>query len=289
MSGDVDEVALAGALVGDGLTGSQHPDRGVSAVAGYLGGCHHHGAAAVGDDAAVHQVQRVGDDAGTDHVFDGDGIAEQRLGVHGGVMPHGHRDLGQLLGGGAVEVHVPTGDHGVEAHGGHAVELLEAIGGRLQDGMAEASDAAGSHGHAAGAGEAAVGDDGHIDPPGRDGGKGVGEVELEGPAADGGVVDVAGVQVKVVGQVHAAVAGTAGSSEQAVDVVLGEAGVGEGVDDALALDLEFALIGSVAGDVLVDAHDGGGAPEVNHGGGTSVGGWGAGYYAIRVEGECGAN
>ena len=150
--------------------------------------------------------------------------------------------------------------------------------------MAEAPDAAGSHGHAAGTGQAAVGDDGHVDSAGRDCGEGVGEVELEGPAADGGVVDVAGVQVEVIGQVHAAVAGTAGSGEQAVNVVLGEAGVREGIDDALALDLEFALVGSVAGDVLVDAHDGGGAPEVNHGGVTSVGdGMGAGYYAIRGE------
>ena len=56
------------------------------------------------------------------------GIAEEGLGVHGGVVPHGHGHLGQLLGGGAVKVHVAAGDHGIEAHGSHAVEFLEAVG-----------------------------------------------------------------------------------------------------------------------------------------------------------------
>ena len=125
---------LPAALMGDGLTGAEDPYGGVATVAGDLGRCDHNGAAAVGDDAAVHEVERIGDDAGVDHVLDGDRVAEERLGVHGGVVAHGDGDLGELLGGGAVEVHVPAGDHGVEADGGETVEFLEAVGGRVEDG-----------------------------------------------------------------------------------------------------------------------------------------------------------
>ena len=92
----------AGALVGDGFAGAKDPDGRVAAVASDLGGGDDNRAAAVGDDAAVHQVEGVGDDAGVDHVLNGDGVAEERFRVHGGVMPHGYGDLGELLGGGAV-------------------------------------------------------------------------------------------------------------------------------------------------------------------------------------------
>ena len=92
----------------------------------------------------------------------------------------------------------------------------------------------------------------------------MGQVELEGTAAHGGVVDVPGVHVQVVGQVHAAVADAAGGGKQAVDVLLGQACVGQGLDDALPLDLQLALVRRVAGDVLVNTHDGRAMLKVNH-------------------------
>ena len=73
------------------------------------------------------------------------GSRKRALRIHGGVVTHGHGHLGQLLGGGAVEVHVPASDHGVKADGGKAVKFLEAVRRRLQDGVAEATDAAGAH------------------------------------------------------------------------------------------------------------------------------------------------
>ena len=121
-------------------------------------------------------------------------------------MPHCHGDLGQLLRGGAELMHVSVGDHGVEADCGQAVQLLEAVGRRVKARMPEATDAAGAHGDAAGAGQRRVGDDSHVDAPGVDGVQRVGQVELEGASAHGRVVDVLGVHVQVVGEVQAAVA-----------------------------------------------------------------------------------
>ena len=170
-------------------------------------------------------------------------------------MPHGHGDLGQLLRRGAELVHVPLGDHGVEAHGGEAVQFLEAVGRRVEAGVAKPAHAAGAHRHAAGAGQGAVGDNGAVDSPGVNGVEGVGQVEFEGAAAHRRVVDVLGIHVQVVGQVQAAAAHRHGRGEQAVDVVLGQTGVLQRLDDALALNLKLALIWSVAGHVFVDAHN----------------------------------
>ena len=173
-------------------------------------------------------------------------------------MADGNGNLGELLRRGAEQLHMPLGDHGVQAHGGQAVKFLEAVGRRIEARVAEASHAARADGDAAGAGQRGIGDDGNVDATGVDGVEGVGQVELKGAAAHGGVVDVLGVHVQVVGEVQTAVSHGHGGGEEAVDVVLGQAGVFQRLDDALALNLEFALVGSVAGDMLVDAHNGGG-------------------------------
>ena len=121
--------------------------------------------------------------------------------------------------------------------------------------MSVAADAAGADGDAAGAGQAAVGDDGAVDAPGGDGGEGVGQVKLKGAAAHRGVVHIAGVQIQVVGQVHPAVADAAGGGKKAVHIPFGKAGVGQGLDDAFPLDLQFAFVRGVAGRMLVNAHN----------------------------------
>ena len=136
--------------------------------------------------------------------------------------------------------------------------------------MAEPPHAAGAHRHAAGTGQAAVGNHRYLDAPGSDGGQRMGQVKLKRPAAHRGVVHIAGVHIEIVGQVHPAVADAAGRRKKAVHIGFGQAGVGQRLDDAFALNLQFALVRSVAGDVLVDAYDGGGAPQVNHAGYTSI-------------------
>ena len=207
VSGDVHQVPLPRSLVGHRLSGAQHPNRLMPAVAGDLRRRHHDGPAAIGNHTAVGQMQRRGDYPGVDHVFHGDGVSEQCLGIHGSVMAHRHGNLRQLLRGGAVKVHVALGDHGIQTHGGQSVQLLKTIRRRLQSGMAEPGHTARSHRDAAGAGQAAVCDNGAVKPPGNDGVEGVGKMELERPSAHGGVIHEPGVHVQVVSQVQTGVAG----------------------------------------------------------------------------------
>ena len=113
--------------------------------------------------------------------------------------------------------------------------------------MTEATYAARADRNPTRAGQAAVSDDSNVDTSGGDGRERVGKMELERPASDRGVIDVPGVHIQVIGQIHAAVADTAGRRKQAVHVVFGETGVGQGLDYALALNLQLAFVGSVSG------------------------------------------
>ena len=220
LSGDVHQVALASALVGHRFTGADYPNRLLFAVAGQFRGGHHNRAAPVCNDAAVVAVQRGGYHRRTQHFVDGDRVAEQRLRVQAGMPAHGHGDLGQLLGSSPVQVHVTLSDHCVEADGCEAVEFFKAVWRRVQPGMALPADAAGAHRHPARASLGGVGDNGAVDAAGVDGVQRVGEVELERPAAHGGVVHHLGIHIQVIGQVQAATADRHGSAEQAVHVLL---------------------------------------------------------------------
>ena len=65
------DVAAVLAVLG-GLAAADDPDRLLLDVAGDIGGDEDGRAAAVGDHAALEQVQRVGDDPRLKHVLDGD-------------------------------------------------------------------------------------------------------------------------------------------------------------------------------------------------------------------------
>ena len=106
------------------------------------------------------QVQWRGNHPGVDYIFNSNG--SHGTGLPGSsVFTDGHSHLGQLLRRGAVEVHVH-----VEAiiayrpYGGQAVKLLKAVRRRVEAGVSVAAHAAGADGDAAGAGQAAVGDNG---------------------------------------------------------------------------------------------------------------------------------
>ena len=123
------DVAAVFAVLG-GLAGADDPDRLFLDVARDLGRDKDGRSATIGDHAAFKQVQRVGDDARLEHVFDGDlvdldelqvGHRLDGLGVAHRVLARRHRDLSELLGCGAVLVHVTMGDHGVVADQGAAV------------------------------------------------------------------------------------------------------------------------------------------------------------------------
>ena len=77
--GEVGPLAHRG--VGDGLTGAEHPDRGVGAVPGPFLVGEDDGAAAVGADAAVELGEGVGDHLRGLDVLDGDGVAVVGVGI----------------------------------------------------------------------------------------------------------------------------------------------------------------------------------------------------------------
>ena len=85
-------------------------------VLGAFGGGHNDGARAVGDKAAVEQVQRFRDHRAGQNVVDGQRIAPRCGGVQLRPFPGGDGDLGKVLGSGAVFVHVPLRRHRVAAH-----------------------------------------------------------------------------------------------------------------------------------------------------------------------------
>ncbi len=92
-----------------------HEDRAVREVARAVFGREDDAAAAVGDDAAVELVQRIGDELGSEHVVDRDRIAVHRSRVAARVLTRLHRDRRELLGRRAVLVHVPLRGHRVRA------------------------------------------------------------------------------------------------------------------------------------------------------------------------------
>src|SRR5690606_5850799 len=121
-------------------------------AAGDIGGGDDEGAAAVADHAAFEQVEGVGDDAGFEHIVDGDlvdadelevGHGFDGLGIAHGVLAGGDGDLGELFHGGAVLVHVAVLDHGVVGDEGAAVGHLHV---HLPVGGAKAAAAAGADG-----------------------------------------------------------------------------------------------------------------------------------------------
>ena len=98
------------------LAGAEHADRALGGVA-----CARSAvvtttaAAAVGHQAAVELVQRLADHPRGEHVVDAERVARPRLRVELRPAPRRHGDLGQLLGGRAVLVHVPRRDQRVVA------------------------------------------------------------------------------------------------------------------------------------------------------------------------------
>ena len=186
-------------LVGRRLAGAEHPDGLLLAVPRALGADDDDRAAGIGDEAAVEEVERVGDPARGEHVVDGDRVAHHRLRVEGRPLAGGDGDLGELLVRGAVLVHVAHAGHGVvRGRAADVVGHLELGGGvpRVERGACGAAAAA------AGGAALAVGDEGDVDEAGGDGGGGVLDVDDEGGAADGGAVGVGGLDAEVFGELE---------------------------------------------------------------------------------------
>ena len=187
-----------------------HVHRAVREIARPLLGGEDDAAAAVGDHAAVELVQRIGDEPRRQHVVDGDRVAVHRVGIAGRVLARLHRDRRELLGRGAVLVHVPLRGHRVRAD--EREPGRELVGHRQRHRHPAAAAAA-----PAGAERAArrrqlvvaVDDRDRVDVAVLDRAVRVHRVELEARAADARRLEPARREPEVLGEhdlVHAAVA-----------------------------------------------------------------------------------
>ena len=102
-------------LMSERVRGAEHVRRLLRQIARPLLRRHDARRTAVGDHAAIEQVERIGDESRRQHVVDRDRVAVLRQRVEARVLAHRHRDLGQLLRRRTELVHVPGGGERVVA------------------------------------------------------------------------------------------------------------------------------------------------------------------------------
>ena len=181
--------------------------------------------------------ERVGHHARRLHVVDGDRIAVVRLGVQRRVVPARHRDLGQLLDGRAVLVHVTARRHRVLRDQRMAVRHLELHGTTRAEREVGGAPAARLQ---VGAGRRAVHEDDDLDVTSLDGRGGVLDHELPRAATDTGAVDPRRLEPAVLGDLDRREQPGAARTE-AVDVGFREARVGDRAARGLVVQLERRL------------------------------------------------
>ena len=261
LRGHVGEIAHSHRGVAQRLAAAEDAHRRFREVARPVGTGDADGAAAVGDDAAVEEMQRRRDDARRQHVGARDRIAVLRMRVAAGMAPHGHGDLRQLLGRRPELVNVALRRERVRVEHGRPERHLELVG-RIAGG-----EAAGADGEALRRRGAAVDDQRRLAQPGRDGRGGVQNVRDERRAADVRRVMEARLEVEVLGQGHDADRPHPGG-EEAIDVVDLQARVVQRAARRFGADLELGLVRRPAGRMLVDAGDDG-AIECAHRGSSA--------------------
>ena len=247
---DLKKIGRADLLVSDGLTTPHEDHRGLREIACPLPARDDHGAAPVTDDAAIQQVKRIGDDPALHHVLNRDLLSHLRVRIQRCVTAHGHRDLGKLLRGRSVHLHVPSSNEGIASHRG------QSVGGFEGTRRIESHAPAGSDRHGSGRGRAPVQDECDLAQSGVDGRRRVRDVGDEGRAADVRPVQVVGLQVQVLGErddphgahVHS-------GREEAVDVGDPKPCVLERPARGLRHDLPRCLVGRPACRVLVHPCD----------------------------------
>jgi hypothetical protein len=133
----------AGPLVFAGHGDGPDAHRRLAQIPGPLWRRHDHGGRAVGFHAAVIEPERVGDQPGRVVFRDRDLGAEPRVGIADGVAPRVDRHFGEVLGGRAVQAHVPPGLHRVY-RGRQCHAERSRVRSRQRDGAARPD--AGGHG-----------------------------------------------------------------------------------------------------------------------------------------------
>ena len=233
--GRVGQVAHPGAGMRARLGRAQDIDRFLRQVTCAFRGRDDQRAAAVRDHAAVQQVQRRRHHARGQHVVHGDRIAELGGRIERGMAARGHRDLGQLLAGGAELVHVPLRGQCVVADRGRAVARLELFG------RVAAARPAGPDREAVRRPLAAVQDERHVAVARGNRGRGVGRMRHERRAADRVGIEEVRMQIQVFGQRDDAHAADA-RREQAVHVIEAQPGVIQRPACAFGHELVLGLV-----------------------------------------------
>ena len=205
--------------------------------------------AAVGDDAAVEAVERVGDDRRREHLLDRHRVAEEGVGVVLRVQRGGDLDLGQLGARRAELVHVPSRGQRVLGGDGRSPQQLEVGFGRFAERPVAARR------RPAGARLAGERDEGDVALAGRDRGRRVPDVREVGRAAELRRVGVPTTQTEVLRHRQRPEAGRFTVAEVGVDVGQGEAGIGERAERDVGVDLGERRIRDLAQRVLVHADD----------------------------------
>ena len=165
------------------LAGAAHVHRLLGAVLRAIGARQDDGAAGVGDEADVQDVERPHDRPRVEHVLHGEGLAIARLRIQRGPLAGGDGHLRPLLERRAVLVHVARGDQ--PEVGRRAAEAVGELELARQQVVAPWRDAD------ARAPGLAVADDGHVAEPVVERHHRVAHHDDERAAADGGAVDVA--------------------------------------------------------------------------------------------------
>ncbi|MDT4788875.1 hypothetical protein FQZ97_212620 [compost metagenome] len=232
------------------LAGAKDPDLRAVQLRGDFRPRHDQRAAAVGHHAAVQLVQRVRDHRRVEHVFHGHHVAQHRVRVIARVVRGGHLDPGQLLGRGAVLVHMAHGHHGVRVDGQRVVGGLEGQVGQVGAPVAGLGAAG-----AFGARTARQRDQRDVALAHGDCLRGMRHMRQVRGAAGFRGVDVADLQAEVVDHVQHAQARRVARAEIAVDVRQRQAGVFQCAFRAFGMQLGHGLVRCLAGRVLIGADD----------------------------------
>ena len=200
----------------------------------------HERAAAVTDDAAIQQMQRRRDDSRREHVLDRDRIAILRHRIHRRMQPHRDRNLGQLLRGRPVVMHVPLRDHRVRPYRRRPERNLVLVAWIA---TAAASAAARADREPRRRRRRSINYDAHIAQPGMNRGGRMGRMRHERRPANRGRIDEVRRQVQVIAEADDPHPAHPDSGRaQPVDVLDRQAGVVERATHALRHYLEQAFV-----------------------------------------------
>ena len=200
-------------------------------------------AAAIGDDAAIHPVQRIGNHRRVQHVLDGDDVLQHGMRIVLRVMRGRDLDPGQLLAGGAVVVHMAHRAHAIGVMRGSAVSRLKILLG-----------AGGARRHRRGARLAGQRDQRDRAFAGGDGFGRMADMDDVGTAAGFGGVDMPHLQPEIIHHRPGAARRIAGA-EIAVDIGLGQPGVLERALGDFGMQLRGGFVGCMPGRMLVNPGD----------------------------------